>query len=109
MKKIKIYLFLILLIPLPILAESMVANDIAIEGNLRVTDQEIIEYSGYDAGKVYNSEQISLTIKSLFSTNLFKDIEVTLDNETLYIKVKERAIISKLLLKEMNYLKLNKY
>ena len=96
MNKIKIYLFLIFLIPLPILAESLVANDIAIEGNLRVTDQEIIEYSGYDAGKAYNSEQISLTIKSLFSTNLFKDIEVTLENETLYIKVEERAIISKI-------------
>ena len=96
MKKINIFLFLILITPISTLAESMIANSISIDGNSRVTTQEIIEYSGYETGKVYDRQEISFVIKSLFSTDLFKDIEVTLIDETLYIKVKERAIISKI-------------
>ena len=77
-------------------AEEQQANFIVIEGNARVSDQEITEYSGFQVGKIYDSEDISNIIKDLFSTNLFIDIKVNLDQNTLYISVIETPIISRI-------------
>ena len=77
-------------------AEEQQANFLVIEGNNRVSDEEITEYSGFQVGKIYNNEDISDIIKNLFSTNLFVDIKVNLDQNTLYISVVETPIISKI-------------
>jgi len=98
MKKIQVFLFLIILLPITTLADSEIANYIKIDGNSRVSDTEIIEYSGYVTGKTYTSKEIAESIKNLFSTNLFKDIQIKLEGETLFINVIERAIISKIII-----------
>ena len=85
---------LLLFFTYPVYAEEQQANFIVIEGNIRVSNEEIIEYSGFQVGKIYNSEDISNIIKNLFSTNLFVDIKVNLDRDTLYISVVETPIIS---------------
>ena len=77
-------------------AEEQQANYIVIEGNKRVSNEEIIEYSGFQVGKIFNNEDISNIIKNLFSTNLFVDIKVSLDQNTLYISVIETPIISRI-------------
>ena len=89
-----ILIVLLLFFTYPIYAEEQQANFIVIEGNIRVSNEEIIEYSGFQVGKIYNSEDISNIIKNLFSTNLFVDIRVNLDRDTLYISVIETPIIS---------------
>tara|TARA_B100000035_G_scaffold312293_1_gene323445 strand:+ start:44 stop:2380 length:2337 start_codon:yes stop_codon:yes gene_type:complete len=78
------------------LAEDQQANFIVIEGNSRVTNEEIIEYSRFEVGKIYNKEKISDIVKNLFATSLFVDIDVRLDQNTLYIKVSETPIISRI-------------
>ena len=40
-------------------AEEQQANFLVIEGNSRVSNEEIVEYSGFEVGKIYNSEDIS--------------------------------------------------
>ncbi len=77
-------------------AEDQQANFIVIEGNSRVTNEEIIEYSRFEVGKIYNNEKISDIVKNLFATSLFVDIDVRLDQNTLYIKVSETPIISRI-------------
>ena len=77
-------------------AEEQQANFLVIEGNSRVSNEEIVEYSGFQVGKIYNNEDISNIIKNLFSTNLFVDIKVNLDQNTLYISVIETPIISRI-------------
>ena len=77
-------------------ANEQQANYIVIDGNSRVSNQEIIEYSGIEIGKVYNKDDISNIIKNLFSTNLFIDIKVKLSENTLFIEVSETPIISKI-------------
>ena len=77
-------------------AEGQQANYLVIEGNERVSDEEIIEYSGFQVGKIFTNEDISNVIKNLFSTNLFVDIKVSLDQNTLYISVNETPIISRI-------------
>ena len=72
------------------------ANYIVIEVNNRISSEEITQYSGFEVGKVYSKEDISAIIKNLFSTNLFVDIKVKLDQNTLYINVLETPIISRI-------------
>ena len=58
--------------------------------------RRIIEYSRFEVGKIYNKESISDIVKNLFATSLFVDIDVRLDQNTLYIKVSETPIISRI-------------
>ena len=77
-------------------AEDQQANFIVIEGNSRVTNEEITEYSRFEVGKIYNNEKISDIVKNLFATGLFVDINVRLEQNTLYIEVSETPIISRI-------------
>ena len=98
MNKIYIYLLLFLLLPVHAYSIDKQVNFIVIDGNNRVTSSEIIEYSRIEIGKTYTKNDISLFIKNLFSTSLFKDIKVKIENNTAYISVIERPIISKILI-----------
>lgn len=94
---IRIILFILFLITMnPSHAEEQQANFIEIDGNSRITNEEIIEYSNFEIGKVYNQDDISEIIKRLFSTNLFTNIDVKLTNNTLLIKVTETPIVSRI-------------
>ncbi len=57
-------------------ADEQQLNFIEIDGNKRITNEEIIEYSNFEIGKIYNQNDISEIIKRLFSTNLFTDISI---------------------------------
>ena len=57
-------------------ADEKQLNFIEIDGNNRITNEEIIEYSNFEIGKVYDQNDISEIIKRLFSTNLFTDISI---------------------------------
>ena len=39
-------------------AEEQQANFLVIEGNNRVSSEEITEYSGFQVGKIYNNDEI---------------------------------------------------
>ena len=98
MNKIYIYLLLFLLLPVHAYSLEKKVNFIVIDGNNRITSSQIIEYSRIEIGKTYNKNDISLFIKNLFSTNLFKDIKIKIESNTVYITVSERPIISKILI-----------
>ena len=89
-------ILLLLLFTNFVYAEEQQANFLVIDGNIRVSNEEIAEYSGFQVGKIYNNEDISNIIRDLFSTNLFVDIKVNLDQNTLYISVIETPIISRI-------------
>ncbi len=92
----KIYLFLLILIPVSLIANERQVNYIVIEGNSRLSSSEIISYSGIEVGRIYEQDDISTIIKDLFSTNLFDNIEVNLRDNTIFLNVSERPIISKI-------------
>ncbi len=97
-KKIYIYLLIFLLLPFNAYSNDKQVNFVVIDGNNRITSSEIIEYSRIEIGKTYTKNDISFFIKNLFSTNLFKDIKIKIENNTAYITVIERPIISKILI-----------
>ena len=96
MNIVKFYLFLLVLIPFSLLANERQVNYIVIEGNSRLSTEEIIDYSGIEVGKIYEQSDVSTIIKVLFSTNLFDNIEVDIKDNTIYLNVSERPIISKI-------------
>jgi outer membrane protein insertion porin family len=98
MNKIHIYFLLLLIIPVHAYSIDEQVNYIVIDGNQRITSSEIIDYSRIEIGKTYTKNDISVFIKNLFSTNLFKDIKIKIENNTAYIYVTERQIISKILI-----------
>ena len=68
------YLFLFILIPLTLHANERQVNYIDVEGNSRLSSEQIIDYSGIEIGMIYEQDDISTIIKDLFSTNLFDNI-----------------------------------
>ena len=97
-KKIYIYLLFFLLLPVNSYSNDKQVNYVLIDGNKRITSSEIIEYSRIELGRTYTKNDVSFFIKNLFSTNLFKDIKIKIENNTAYITVIERPIISKILI-----------
>ena len=70
----KIYLLLLILIPVSLLANERQVNYVVVEGNSRLSTSEIIDYSGIEVGMIYDQDDISTIIKDLFSTDLFDNI-----------------------------------
>ena len=68
------YLLLLILLPLSLSANERQINYIVIDGNTRLSSEEIIEYSGIQIGKIYEQDDVAVIIKDLFSTNLFNNI-----------------------------------
>ena len=77
-------------------ADEQQLNFIEIEGNKRITTEEIIEYSNFEIGKIYDQDDVSEIIKRLFSTNLFIDISIKVKNNTLIINVIETPLVSRI-------------
>ena len=88
------YLFLLILLPLSLSANDRQINYVVIEGNIRLSSEEIIDYSGIQIGRIYEQDDVAVVIKDLFSTNLFNNIEVDIRDNTIFIKLTERPIIS---------------
>ena len=94
MSILRFYLFLLILLPLSLSANDRQINYVVIEGNTRLSSEEIIDYSGIQIGKIYGQDDVAVVIKDLFSTNLFNNIEVDIRDNTIFVKLTERPIIS---------------
>jgi outer membrane protein assembly factor BamA len=57
------YLLLLILLPLSLSANERQINYIVIEGNTRLSSEEIIEYSGIKIGKIYEQDDIAVVHK----------------------------------------------
>ena len=73
-------------------------SNIIIVGNNRVTNSTILSYADVAKGDLFNSSLVQNVIKNLYNTNYFDDISVTVRFNDLIIKVKEKPIISEIIL-----------
>ena len=78
--------------------ESSFANqkvsEIRIEGNLRVDRETILAFISLTKGSEYNSENINLTLKELYKTGFFENVEVLDENNIITIIVNENSILN---------------
>ncbi|MBD1158977.1 outer membrane protein assembly factor BamA [Pelagibacterales bacterium SAG-MED19] len=70
-----------------------VIKDIKISGNKRISNETILVLGETSISKNYESTDLNNTLKKLYETNFFKDINISFENGVLAISVIENPII----------------
>ena len=92
-KIIKINVFLIFLTTF-VFAE--IINKVQITGNKRISNETIFVYGNIELNKDYTSIELNSILKNLYSTNFFKNIDMSIESSVLYLTVEENPIIESL-------------
>ena len=80
------------------LSFAEIVNDILVTGNERVSKETIINFSELKKGDDVSSSDLNNSLKSLFETNFFEDVNVEINNNLLTINVKEYPIIQEIII-----------
>ncbi len=75
-------------------ANAQTINKIVVQGNERVEEETIKSYLDIIPGIKFSSEDLDNSIKKLYNSNLFQNVEVNAKGEILYIKVIENPKIN---------------
>ena len=67
-----------------------------ISGNQRISDQTIIIFSELEINQEITKSKLDKVIKKLYQTNFFRNINLSFENQTLFLKVEENPIIENL-------------
>ncbi|MEQ1883369.1 MAG: POTRA domain-containing protein, partial [Burkholderiales bacterium] len=67
---------------------------IRIEGNQRVEEETVFSYLQFSRGEEFDPEKIDESIKVLFQTGLFADVQMFQRGNTLVIKLEENPLIN---------------
>ncbi len=67
---------------------------IRVEGNQRVEEETVLSYLQFSRGEEFDPEKIDESIKVLFQTGLFADVQMFQRGNTLVIKVEENPLIN---------------
>ncbi len=73
-----------------------VINAIRVEGNQRIEAETVRSYMVIAVGDPFDAERINRSLKSLFATGLFADVNLRREGNTLIIRVVENPIINRL-------------
>ncbi|MDX2113293.1 MAG: outer membrane protein assembly factor BamA [Alphaproteobacteria bacterium] len=82
------------LIAAPAFAVSDVIRDVKIEGNQRVEGRTILTYLNLAPGSTFNQPEIDSSLKNLYATGFFSDVQLIRSSQTLVVKVTENPIIN---------------
>ncbi len=96
MKLILILLLILNCLVKPVFAE--IINAIEIKNNKRITKESIMTFGDIKLGQDYSEIKLNEILKRLYDTNFFKDINLVLKDNTLYVTVEEKKIIQSLVL-----------
>ena len=72
-------------------------SSVKISGNQRVSDETIKIYGEIEINKNYEESDINKLLNNLYSTDFFEDIKIRLENNVLYVNLKEYPVISQLI------------
>ena len=100
-KLLKIYEIFNYLTNLSIFSSSLnaeIVNKITIEGNSRISEETIKVYGNIEINKNYSEIDLNKIINNLYSTEFFENVNISLKNNVLNIKVKEYPIINQLII-----------
>jgi len=89
-KIIAIFFFLFSLVR----AETL--KNFEISGNKRISDQTIIIFSEMEINEEITNSKLDEVLKKLYKTNFFRNVNLTFENQTLFLKVEENPIIENL-------------
>ena len=76
-----------------------IVKKIEIEGNQRVNSETIKIFGGIAINDDLNTDDLNNILKKLYETNFFENVNLTLNNSILRIRVVENAIVQNLIIK----------
>jgi len=74
-------------------AQAVVIKDIIVDGNNRVSKETIQIFADVKVGEDIDQNYFNVILKNLYKTNFFKNINLSLDSNTLKITVEENPIV----------------
>ena len=90
----KTFFALLLLLPaLSAAADEFVVRDMRVEGLQRISEGTVFNYLPINIGDTLDSVRIGEAIRALYGQNLFDDIEMRREGDTLVVAVRERPSI----------------
>jgi outer membrane protein insertion porin family len=75
-------------------AHAQTVSSIIVEGNQRVENDTVLSYITISPGDVASPDDIDQSVKSLFQTGLFSDVQITRRGSTLVVRVEENPMIN---------------
>ena len=78
-------------------AKAEIVKEFVIEGNSRVNTETIQMFSGIAIGDDVNENILNKSLKNLYETNFFSNVEITFDDSVLKIILDDNPIIQKLI------------
>ena len=77
-------------------ADSFVVKDIRVEGLQRVEPGTVFSYLPVQVGETFTQEKGAESIKALYSTGFFRDVQIQAQGNVLIVIVEERPTISRI-------------
>ena len=88
------FLALLILLPYSLMAaDEFVVKDMRVEGLQRISEGTVFNYLPINIGDTVDKIRIGEAIRALYGQNLFDDIEMRRDGDTLIVVVRERPSI----------------
>ena len=75
---------------------SQIISQIEVIGNKRISKESVLVFSELNTGLEYNESLINNSLKKLYNTNFFENIDITFKDNKLSINLIENPIIEKL-------------
>ena len=79
-------------------SNAEVVKNLTIEGNNRISEETIKLYGEIELNKEYKDKDLDNILQQLYKTEFFENVNVTLINDTLKVKVKEYPVINQLVI-----------
>lgn len=76
-------------------AEGPVIRQISVEGNQRIERETVVTYMTVRPGMEYDASAVDESLKRLFATGLFADINIRFDSGKLIVTVVENPIVNR--------------
>ena len=89
--------FLLVLSSILNIANAVIIENVNVINNKRISKETILTYGQIEIKKDYNDDQINQILKNLYDTNFFENIEITVIENTLSLKVVENKIIQEVI------------
>lgn len=78
-------------------AQQNLIKQIVVSGNQRVETETILAYIAISPGQPFNAEQVDMSLKALFATGFFADVQFEQVNSALVVKVIENPTVNQVM------------
>ena len=75
-----------------------IISNVVVDGNKRISKETIIVLGDIKIGKNFNPDDLNYSLKKLYETNFFNDVNISFNDSILNISVNENPIIDEILI-----------